>query len=170
MIKTIDFRGYKYPALQAEGFAAQYAFPFAKKVLEYCQTVYDVGCNREEWKYPGAIPIDPVIDSRYNAMNFPKSSLNPDGIFSSHCLEHLPDWVGALNYWNEQLNKGGILFLYLPHYDQQYWRPWNNRKHIHAFTPSLIRDYLLLSGIWTDIMVTDGHDLNHSFYAIASKR
>lgn len=170
MIETIRFKDRLYPALQSKGNAMQYAIPFAKKVLKNCSKIYDIGCNREEWKYPGAIPIDPIIDSRYDAMNFPKTSISPDAIISSHCLEHLNDWVGVLNYWHSQLGKNGIMFLYLPHTDQQYWRPWHNRKHINAFMPSLIKGYLHESELWTNIFVTDGYDLNHSFYAIAQKK
>lgn len=167
-METIEFKGIKYPALQAEGFAAQYAIPFAKKVLKYCQNVYDVGCNREEWKYPGAYAIDPCM-SLFNATRFPSED-KPDGIFSSHMLEHYNgSWVEVLEYWKQQLCKGGILFLYLPHYEQQYWHSWHNRKHIHNFTPNVIRDYLVQSGGWGDIFVTEGFDLNHSFYAIAKK-
>jgi hypothetical protein len=167
MIKTITCEGEKYLRLQAEGFAAQYAFPFAKKVFEYSQTIYDVGCNREEWKYPGAKAIDPVLNG-YDAMKFP-AGVNPDAIFSSHMLEHYQgSWVEVLEYWKSQLCQSGILFLYLPHYSQRYWRPWNNKKHIHCFTPELIRDYLMANG-WINIFVSEGYDLNNSFYAVAEK-
>lgn len=167
-MKTIEFKGEKYPALQGDGYAAQYAIPFAKKVLEFCQTGFDVGCNRKEWAFPGAQPVDPAING-WNAMNLPKD-VKPDYIFSSHMLEHYEgSWVEVLEYWKETLNKGGILFLYLPHYDQKYWHSWHNKKHIHNFTPNILKDYLMQSGGWTNIFVTEGYDLNHSFYAIASK-
>jgi hypothetical protein len=29
----------------------------------------------------------------------------------------------------DALNENGTLFLYLPDYSQEYWRPWNNKKH-----------------------------------------
>jgi len=167
MIKTITCEGEKYLHLQAEGNAAQYALPFAKKVLEFSQTIYDVGCNREEWKYPGAKAIDPLLNG-YDAMKFP-AGIKPDAIFSSHMLEHYQgSWVEVLEYWKSQLCKSGILFLYLPHYSQRYWRPWNNKKHVHCFTPDLLRDYLMAGG-WEDIFVTEGWDPNNSFYAIAKK-
>lgn len=167
MIETIACEGQKYLKLQSEGFAAQYAFPFAAKVLHYSQNVYDVGCNREEWKLPGARAIDPKMND-YDAMNFPKGE-RPDAIFSSHMLEHFEgSWVSVLDYWKEQLCKSGILFLYLPHYSQRYWRPWNNKKHVHCFTPELIKDYLM-SGGWENIFISEGWDLNNSFYVIAEK-
>ena len=144
--KTILYKNKSYPIIQTEGNAAQYAIPFATK---FCTgTGYDIGCNRLEWALPGAKPIDLVFNDGYDAFNLPDEKV--DYIFSSHCLEHLDDWVSALDYWTSKLNKptkengfsGGILFLYLPHYSQEYWRPWNNRKHKHCFTPNIIKDYM----------------------------
>jgi SAM-dependent methyltransferase len=164
MIDIIEFNGKDYPALTAHGFAAQFAFPFAEKLCK--GTGYDIGCNRPNWQLPGSIPVDPAIPGNgHDAMNLP---MNVDFIFSSHCLEHLPDWVGALDYWHTRLNPGGVLFLYLPHPEQEYWLPFNNRKHIHSLTPFIVRKYLEARN-WKNIFVTDGYDLNYSFYAIAEK-
>lgn len=45
-METIEFNGKIYPKFQSEGFASQFAFPYAKKV---CKGVgFDVGCNRIE--------------------------------------------------------------------------------------------------------------------------
>ena len=49
--------------------------------------------------YPGSIPIDPLIDNRYNDMNLPEGDVNY--IFSSHCLEHVDNWVNTLRYWEQ---------------------------------------------------------------------
>jgi len=163
---TIEFNGKKYLKLQSEGFAAQYAFPFADKILS--GEGYDVGCNRKEWAYPKAIPIDPLITPEYHAMNLPP--LQVDYIFSSHMLEHyIGNFSDILGYWRTKLKSGGIVFLYLPHYGyQDYWHCWNNKKHIHCFTPNILRDYFTDTG-WNNIFVTEGADLNGSFYAIAQK-
>ena len=127
MIKTIEFNNKKYPSFQADGFAAQFAFPFAKHICEGIG--FDIGCNKEEWSFPGSIPIDLSFDDEYHAMNLPGSV---DYIFSSHCLEHLDSWIDAITYWvNDILKPGGNLFLYLPHKSQEYWLPWNNKKHKH---------------------------------------
>lgn len=157
----------RYPVYQSQGFAAQFAFPFADK---FCTGIgYDIGCNRKEWALKSAIPVDPQIEGcTYDAYNLPEMPVN--FIFSSHCLEHLPDWVEAINYWHSRLAPGGCLFLYLPHYSQQYWRPWNNRKHIHALDPKIIKDFLEEKGCWKDILVTDSPDLNNSFYVVAHKK
>lgn len=159
----VEFNGVKYPAYEAEGNAAQFAMPFAKK---WCTGEgLDIGCNRPEWAFPGAKMIDLELDDEWDAFNLPDEKY--DYVFSSHCLEHLLDWTGALNYWCTRLKKDGIMFLYLPHYSQQYWRPWNNRKHLSVLTPSMLESYFYDSG-WKNIHVTDA-DLNHSFYAVAQK-
>lgn len=162
-MKTITFEGEHYPHFQCEGNAAQFAIPFAKHVC--VGRGVDIGCNRLEWAFPGAEPVDPVITPGIHATNFPQSEL--DYIFSSHCLEHLPDWVEALDYWGERLKSGGTLFLYLPDYSQKYWRPWNNRKHVHILSPQIIRDYLT-DYRYSNIFVS-GVDLNNSFMVMAQK-
>ena len=137
-MKTIEYNHVIYPAIQGEGNSAQYAIPFAKK---FCQGVgYDIGCNRLEWAFPGAQAIDLQFADEWDAYNLPEGEV--DYVFSSHCLEHLTNWVDALDYWTSKLKRGGTLFLYLPHYSQEYWRPWNNRKHIHSFVPETIYDYM----------------------------
>jgi len=162
-MKFIEYQGTLYPAFQAEGFAAQFAIPFAK---HFCQgRGYDIGCNRLEWCYPGAVPIDPAIGNTYDAYNLPEQMV--DYIFSSHCLEHLPDWMGALEHWSTRLRSGGTLFLYLPHYSQKYWRPWNNRKHMHVLDREFICDFLLDKG-YKNIIGTNA-DLNNSFIVVAEK-
>lgn len=164
-IPTIKFKDSIYPKFQAEGFAAQFIFPVAQKI---CTGLgFDIGCNRKEWSLPGSMPIDPVLPyCEFDAYNLPPLSV--DYIFSSHCLEHLKDWVEALDYWKTKLKAGGVLFLYLPHPAQEYWMPFNNRKHIHSLSPELIEKYLVARE-WKNIFVTKGYDANHSFTAFAEK-
>ncbi len=165
MIESITYNGKSYPSFQAKGNASQFAIPFAKHV---CSGIgVDVGCGKAEWAFPGARLIDPAIDSLYSASNFPEDYTELDYIFSSHCLEHLPDWVGILDYWVSRLRVGGVLFLYLPDYSQEYWRPWNNRKHCSVLSPTVLHDYLLhkkFSNIFSS-----GTDLNNSFMIMGSK-
>lgn len=160
-METIEFNGNIYPAFQANGNAARFCMPFAKEV---CKGVgYDIGYCKEEWKFPGATGIDTTTGG--DAMKLP---YKVDYIFSSHCLEHLPDWVGALLHWEENIKTGGHLFLYLPDYSQEYWRPYNNRKHIHIFTPQIIRNYLATRP-FKNVFVS-GVDLYNSFMTIAEKK
>ena len=159
----IEFNGKQYPDFQAEGNASQFAIPFAKK---FCKGVgYDIGCNRVKWALPNSIPIDLNFKNGYDAYKL--FGCNVDYIYSSHCLEHLPDWITALDYWTEKLKVGGILFLYLPHYNQEYWRPWNNRKHLHIFTSEIIKDYMISRG-YINIFNSE-RDLNDSFMIVGEK-
>lgn len=162
----LEYKNRQYPKFQAEGNASQFAIPFAK---HFCQgDGYDIGCNREEWAYPGATPIDLIFDDPWNAYNLPDKEV--DYIYSSHCLEHLTDWVAALDYWITKLkpadhkSQSGVLFLYLPHYNQEYWRPWNNKKHKHIFTPEILRDYMEDRG-FIHIFNSD-RDMNDSFMIV----
>ena len=168
----IEFKGHSYPAFQASGFAARFAFPFAN---EFCKGVgMDIGCMKTEWRYGNSLPIDISFPDPWDAMALP----NPphgwaphwDYIFSSHCLEHLSHWVDALDYWHTKIKSGGCVFLYLPDHSQVYWRGHHNRKHVHHFTPEIIQAYFEdQPDMWTDITVTNV-DLNNSFISIAHKK
>jgi predicted SAM-dependent methyltransferase len=138
-MKLITYNNKEYPYFQCEGNASQFSIPFAK---HFCHGVgYDIGCMKKDWSLPGSIPIDISFDDEYHALNLPKK--NVDFIYSSHCLEHVDDWVLVMDYWFSVLKDRGVLFLYLPDYSQEYWRPWNNKKHKHTFNYNMMYDYLL---------------------------
>lgn len=160
----IEFNDKKYFDFQAEGNAARWIMPFARRLC--IGRGYDIGCSKIQWALPGAIPIDLDFDDSWDAMNLPEFEM--DYIFSSHCLEHIPDWVGVLKYWETVLKPGGVLFLYLPHYDQEYWRPWNNRKHVNIMDATQISECLEAIG-FQNTRAT-GIDLNHSFTVYAEKK
>ena len=169
MIEMIEHEGNLYPMFQTNGNASRFAMPFAK---ELCKGKgLDIGANNPEWAFPGARMIDLEIDDEYDACNLPEEEY--DYIFSSHCLEHLNDWVGTLDYWTTRLKKGGVMFLYLPHYSQTYWRPWSHRNssnqspHVNILQPRYLKDYFEARG-FKNIMVT-GHDLYNAFYAVGEK-
>lgn len=113
-----------------------------------------------------SFPIDPSINE-YHATYFPNECENLDYIFSSHCLEHISDYVETLLYWKSKLKDKGVLFLYLPSSTQRYWLPQHNRKHLHAFTPNIIKECLEDLG-FNNIFVS-GIDLNNSFCAMCNK-
>lgn len=157
MIETITYNNKKYPKFQTEGFASQFAIPYALKVCK--GEGYDIGCNRVEWSFPGSIPIDFTFNDGHHALNLPRPV---DFIYSSHCLEHIPgDWYNVLQYWVTMIKPDGVLFLYLPDYSQEYWQPWNNRKHVHVFTPSIMLG--AFNSLHLKNIFVSGVDLNNSF-------
>ena len=163
-MEVVEFKGKTYPAFQTNGNASRFCMPFA---LEICKGLgYDIGCNRKEWAFPGSIMIDDSFDDGWDAHNLPLKGV--DYIFSSHCLEHVNGWVDALDIWTSVIQSGGHLFLYLPDYTQEYWRPWSNRKHVNIFTPEIIKDYLQYTGKYKNIFVSDVDPYN-SFMAFAEK-
>lgn len=163
MIEVLKFKNKNYPLFQTKGFASKYCFPFANEVC--VGNGYDIGCMKKEWAFPGAIPIDLTFDDDYHATNLPDGKV--DYIFSSHCLEHINDWVGTLDYWISKLKKGGVIFLYLPDYSQEYWRPWNNRKHVNILTPEYLRNYFENQNF--EKVFISGVDLNNSFMVMVEK-
>lgn len=163
MIKVIEYENEIYPFFQTEGNASQFAIPYAKKVCNGFG--YDIGCMKKEWSFPESFPIDINFEDPWDANNLPEK--DADYIFSSHCLEHVDDWIFTMDYWYERLIDGGTLFLYLPDYSQKYWRPWNNKKHKHIFTPEIIDDYMKNRG-YKNIFVSS-IDLNNSFMVMGEK-
>jgi SAM-dependent methyltransferase len=122
-----DYKGKLYPDYIKYGNACQYIAPIA---LQFCRGKgLDVGAGK--WPLPTSMPIDMVFNS--DAMMLPVGQF--DYIFSSHCLEHLENPVAALEHWKSRIRPGGVLFLYLPHPDMEYWLPQNNRKHLHSWRP-----------------------------------
>jgi predicted SAM-dependent methyltransferase len=163
MLECIEFEGDQYLAFQSKGNAAQFAFPFAKHICK--GSGYDVGYSKPEWKLPGAIGIDLAdIKDEYNADNLPEQKV--DFIFSSHCLEHVPNWSRTLQYWIDHVKIGGIIFLYLPDMSQKYWRPWSNFKHNHVFTPEIVKA-LFNDNKRTQKLFVSQVDLNNSFMVVA---
>lgn len=113
-----EFNGVRYPGYLHQGNAAAYILDTAQR---YCTgSGVDIGAN--QWPYPGAVPVDDRLgENAYRLDRFEDGSL--DYVFSSHCLEHLDRWEGALRLWIGKLRPGGVLFLYLPHESMELWRP-----------------------------------------------
>jgi SAM-dependent methyltransferase len=160
-MKEIVYNNKNYPYFQALGNASQFAIPFAKF---YCSGVgVDIGFCKEEWKFPGAIGAEYSDTSNdYSAWNLPKDL---DYIYSSHCLEHLDCWHEALAYWKSKLKPTGVMFLYLPDPSQEYWLPWNNKKHRHILHCSDVVKCLQHLGF--NKVISSGVDLNNSYMVVA---
>ena len=157
--RVFYYKGVLYPEYLKHGNANVFVEPFAR---HFCKGKgMDIG-GFFEWTFPGAKAINILNDDEWDAYHLPEEKY--DYIFSSHTLEHLPDYVGALEYWKEHLKKGGVLFLYLPHPDMEYWQPQNNRKHLHLFYPEDMHRLLEDSG-FTYILHSE-RDLYWSFAVI----
>lgn len=99
----------------------------------------DIGCGSEKVDCYAlgvdvrSLPTVDVVVSKLeklsDCLNLPNEWF--DLIFSSHCLEHISDDVGALNDWILMLNSGGHLVLYLP--DVRYYKE-KNPDHAHDYT------------------------------------
>ena len=120
---------------------------------------------KKEWAFPNSIPIDISFNDGYDALNLPEGKF--DYIFSSHCLEHTINWIDVMNYWYFKLEYTGVLFLYLPHPDQKYWLPWNNRKHNHVLHPKDIKRYMIDKG-YKNVFCSK-IDLNYSYIIMGEK-
>jgi SAM-dependent methyltransferase len=173
MIKTINYDGQIVPEYISKGHHSRFIQPLA---LEVCKGLgLDIGCNREEWKLPGSFGIDPAIPGcTWDAFNLPFNKLDVlrewDYIFSSHCLEHLPDYMKALRLWTSVIKPGGTLFLYLPHYNCKHWRPhvkMSSSVHYHQFYPCQMQEIFEELG-YTNIFTSDC-DLAYSFAIMGTK-
>ena len=88
---------------------------------------YDIGANK--WPLKGAMPIDPAINGQ-SGMELPEKLV--DYIYSSHCLEHLDNWVEALKHWVSRIKMGGILFCTYPITHKNTGGRGTIRKHKHV--------------------------------------
>lgn len=162
-----EYRGVLYPDYLKRGNAMRFAAPFAR---EFCKgSGVDVGGGK--WPLPGAVVVDQGPGFEHSSpTNLPEGP-HPGGawdyIFSSHCLEHLPNPVAALEHWRDMLVDGGVLFLYLPHPDMTYWRPQNCRKHLHLFHPADMAQMLRDLG-FRDVIHSE-RDLAWSFACVGFK-
>lgn len=151
-----SYRGKRYPTYLKMGNARQFITHVA---LHFCVGVgLDIGGGK--WPLPGAVSID--LTSGQDAMHLPAGVF--DYVFSSHCLEHLVNPVAAIEHWQSRIRPGGVLFLYLPHPDMEYWLPQNNRKHLHSWLPAQIEKLLVDLG-FIDVLVSE-RDLAWSFAAV----
>jgi SAM-dependent methyltransferase len=141
-----------------------------RQAIKFCQGEgIDIGAGL--WPLPGAIPVDiqrgPGLAKKLP--DFSDGSL--DYVFSSHCLEHIENWRGALREWLKKLKPGGKIFLYLPHPYCAIWHPGSpmvGEGHKWIPTPEVIKQALreLLCEI---IQFDDGPDVMQSFFVCGRK-
>ena len=118
----------------------------------------DIGCGAHK-VWPHLIGIDSTKDSALFGVDMRPDLVVPDAtrlpiftdasaenVFSSHLLEHLDDWQGALREWWRLIKVGGHLVLYLPHADlyPRIGQPGANPDHKHDFKPEKLINFFLL--------------------------
>jgi SAM-dependent methyltransferase len=157
---VFEYKGRLYPDLVKRGNGCQYIAPIAR---QFCKGFgIDVGCGK--WPLEGAMPVD--LTNGGDAMALPVGEF--DFVFSSHCLEHLPDPIGALEHWRTRIKPHGVLFLYLPHPDMEYWLPQNCRKHLHSWMPPQIIRMLADLGFYN--VLGSQRDMAFGFATVGFKR
>lgn len=72
------------------------------------------------------------------------------------------------NRYCSKLKIGGCLFLYLPRFSMEYWRPDNNKKHKTIVFPDDMNDFLRYSLRFSHLIVT-GMYLYCSFCVVGIK-
>lgn len=160
---TFRYKENTYPSYIQEGNACSFIAPFAEK---FCVgNGLDIG-GTEKWRLPWARPINISFRDGFDAEKLPDGEY--DFIFSSHTLEHIPNYIKALSIWTEKIKMGGTLFLYLPHEDMEYWLPQNNRKHLHIFRPEQMKKTLEDLG-YRDVIFSE-RDLYWSFSVVGFKK
>lgn len=90
---------------------------------------------------PQAVGIDADTPG-YDGLRLPFADGSQDAVFSSHCLEHMPDPRAALAEWYRVVRVGGHLVIMVPHqhlYERKARPPsrWN-QDHKHFFTPAVL--------------------------------
>lgn len=162
-----QYRDELYPEYLNNGNAMSF---IKEKAIRYC-TGKGIDIGADKWPFPGAIPIQNEVHQNANKLDsFENDSL--DYVFSSHCLEHVDDWKGALNLWITKLKPGGILFLYLPHKSNKLWRPggpWVGMGHKWVPTHQKIIKFISTKGMGI-IEYTDEKDEYWSFQVVARKK
>lgn len=154
-----EYKNKFYPNYIKNGNAVKFIVPFAE---QFCKgNGLDIGGFGSQC-FPNAKLIDIQINDKWDAYNLPNKKY--DYIFSSHTLEHLSNYVSALTYWKNHLKKDGVLFLYLPHPDMEYWLPQNNQKHLHKFYPKDIKN--ILYELNFSKVIVSKRDLYYSFSVI----
>ncbi len=123
---------------------------------------YDIGCGPAK-AYAHMIGVDNRKDTTMFGIQMNPDLTVPDAtdmsilasekadfVYSSHLLEHLPDWKAALREWWRLLKVGGYLTLYLPHKEfyPNIGKEGANPDHKHDFAPRDIIREMKLIGYW----------------------
>jgi SAM-dependent methyltransferase len=88
---------------------------------------------------PGAVGVDLDFPG-YDGRTLPFANGSQDAVYSSHCLEHIPDYVHAIQEWHRVTRVGGHIITVVPSmhlYERRRRMPsrWNG-DHKRVYSPS----------------------------------
>jgi SAM-dependent methyltransferase len=156
----------RYPDYLNTGNAADF---IKCKAKEYMKSRYvDVGCS--QWPLMNSVPVD-----KQNRHVIEDAADNQfAGVFSSHCLEHVPQWDKELTLWHRIIRPGGVLFMYLPHPQCEPWHAkigsWVGKEHVWNPDPVTLVQFLREKLDFDILEYTSRPDPLWSFYVVARKR
>jgi hypothetical protein len=164
------YKGREYPLSLNNGNAIEH---IKTRALKFCKGLgLDIGAGK--WPLEGAIPIDISYGNGQDATHLNEyANQSMDFIFSSHCLEHIPEnlWEDALALWLKKLKIGGYIALYLPHPEMELWHPgapWVGDAHKWIPTLDAISDFFELHFIEI-VDQFEGPDSYFSFFIVGRK-
>lgn len=156
----------RYPDFLNCGNAAEFIKNKAKQYLH--ARFADVGCSA--WPIPNGIPVDKV--NREAIEEVPDNFYS--GLFSSHCLEHVPEWGQELILWHRVIRPGGAMVLYLPHPRAEVWHAhtgsWVGSEHVWNPEPVTLVRYLKEVLDMHIVEYSSRRDPLWSFYIVARKK
>lgn len=93
----------------------------------------------------GAIGVD-IDYPGYDGRTLPFATNSQDAVYSSHCLEHIPDYLKAIQEWHRVTKVGGHIITVVPSaqlYERRRRPPSrHNDTHIRFYTPaSLLAEF-----------------------------
>lgn len=108
--RPVGFESRKtYAAKVASGFFDRYLS--GPNIMEVGYKGYDGGTVPI---VPQAVGVD-VGYAGYDGSSFPFADESFDGVYSSHCFEHIAPWKEILRDWYRILKVGGFLVIVVPH-------------------------------------------------------
>lgn len=144
----------------------------------------DIGCGPHK-VYPHFIGLDSCKDTKLFGIEMKPDIVGDceriplfadgafDTVFSSHTLEHIVDFKGALAEWWRLVKVGGHLILYLPHKDlyPNIGTPHGNPDHKHDFIPGDIVQAMVESAPDWSLVVSEERDqgTEYSFLQVYRK-
>jgi SAM-dependent methyltransferase len=108
--------------------------------------VLDIGFKGGGDYTSGVVPIlDAAIGvdlgyPGYDGRTLPFETGTQDAVYSSHCLEHIPDFIGAIQDWHRVTKLGGHIIIVVPHmalYERKMRPPSRrNASHMRFYSPA----------------------------------